>query len=374
MGLFSLDDAVLYAVSEEDKVLAKGIAKHAGIEYRELKHHRFANGALQTNLQGSVRGKFVVFVGSVVGDIDKCMAHLTLAVRTARDSHAERILVVLPYTVYCRSDKKDEPYTAWGLDHFADQIQMAGAWGVLLCDLHNEASAVSFKINRDVVTARKSLLDYVEENFNIGAVVAADSGGVKHSRKIAEKRLGVLHGVVDKIRSSGGSTTNSTGVFGVDVKGLNVLVFEDEYATGGTAYDTAEHIWRAGAKNVYLACSHAVFCSKKPLAGPIIAMATAHAEVMTTGQNEKAVFMDILQALFSSTGPDGSDVIDNARIYTKIISTNTCPMTSLKQELIDREKLLVLDVSPEIGKSVKHIIAGIPLGHLIEYSNGEAND
>lgn len=371
-----LQKAVVYAASEQDIPFARRVADEARVRFCELRHKRFSNGCIETSMLGSVRGKHVFVVGSIVGDIDKAQAQFYSTIRAAKDSHAKRITAVIGYTATARSDKKDKKYIGWGLDLEAGLLKKAGAKDVVVCDLHNEASAVSYRMNRDVVTARKTLLDYVEKNLNIGVVVAADTGGVKRARKVAEGRLNTLHGVVDKIRSSteGDDTTSSTGVFGADVRGKNVLVFEDEWATGSTARDAAEHIWQAGAKAVYLVCTHMVACSKRPYAEPIIKAATLYANERIKDLVKRAIFAENLCRLFEDMEPDGDDIVRNADAFTQIISTNTCPMASVKQRMIDAGKLVEIDVAPVFGSAVRNIILDTPFGDLIEYSNGDLNE
>ena len=87
--------------------------------------------------------------------------------------------------------------------------------------------------------------------------VAPDIGSVKMARAYA-KRLSVGLAIVDKRRPRP-DAVEMMNVIG-EVDGKNVVIFDDVVSTGSTLVEAAEALKRAGARDIYAACTHAVLC------------------------------------------------------------------------------------------------------------------
>ena len=251
-------NVVVVAVTEDDRAMAEGIARTIGARMCEIIPTRFPNGVPEPTFADSIRGKTVVVVGSVVGNpIEKQML-LEMTVRAARDSHAGYILVIIPYSSWWRSDKKDKGGMATGGKFIAEKIELAGANHVIVCDLHNDAVGNSFTAP-DVITVQSVLLRRLRELGTVQALAQADVGAGKRT-KVAAKFLGVPYGTADKSREGRRDKVDITGVYGVDYKGLGVGIPEDEILTGGTVGEIGWWLVNiAGAKEVWVSCSHAPF-------------------------------------------------------------------------------------------------------------------
>ena len=82
---------------------------------------------------------------------------LLITIDAARRASAGKITVVLPYYIYSRSDKKDQPRVPITAKLFAQLLETAGANRVITCDLHNPAIQGYFNIYCDVVTGKNIL-------------------------------------------------------------------------------------------------------------------------------------------------------------------------------------------------------------------------
>ena len=188
---------------------------------------------------------------------------LLITIDAVKRASAKRITVILPYYMYSRSDKKDQPRIPVTAKLMAQLIEAAGANRVLTCDLHNKAIQAYFNINCDVLTGEKILEDYFDRlNIENKVVVATDAGSSKKAYKYA-KHFGCPIAMIDKRRDGNNDKAIATSVIG-EIEGKNALIFDDEVDTAGSIMETINVIKKYGAKDVYVGCTHGI------LSGPAI--------------------------------------------------------------------------------------------------------
>lgn len=94
---------------------------------------------------------------------------------------------MLPYFIYSRSDKKDQPRVPVTARLFAELLEAAGASRVITCDLHNPAIQAYFNIPCDKITGQHLLQKYFDDkDIENKVVVATDAGSSK-------KHINILH-------------------------------------------------------------------------------------------------------------------------------------------------------------------------------------
>ncbi len=129
---------------------------------------------------------------------------------------------------------------------------------MLTIDLHAAQIQGFFDIPVDHLYARPVLLEAVHKiGIEKPVVVTPDVGGIRMARAYA-KRLGAELAIVDKRRISG-SEIVVEHVIG-EVGGRNVLIVDDMISTGGSISEAARILKAAGAREIVIAVSHAVFC------------------------------------------------------------------------------------------------------------------
>ena len=330
----------VFAVTDDDAEMARGIAKNigapVGVPLQEtdddegaegiggIKITWFANGVPEPRFTQSIRGKYVVLVCSIVGDAILKSRLLEMATRAARDSHAGFILVVIPYSVFWRSDKKDKSGMELGAKYEAEKIKLAGAHHVLLCDLHND-TVEGFFDAPDTITVQSVLLEYAKKLGTLGALAAADIGAGKKT-KLAAAFLGVPYGMTDKSREGQRDNVDLSGIYGVNYAGVEVGIFEDEILTARTIEESAGWLKNfAKGAAVYAFCSHAPF-------------------MYVDGALERLSYVD-------------------KTIITNTVAVPATPTPELRA-LITNGAIEIIDVSPVFGDAVGRIINFESFGSL----------
>lgn len=298
---------------------AERICNEVGVSLGKTEVLKFKNDNTFVKILETVREDDVFVVQTTMPPVNERVMELLITLDALKRASAGRITVVLPYYMYSRSDKKDQPRIAITAKLIADLLVAAGADRVLTCDLHNPAIQGFLDIPSDQLKAKDLLTNYFKElaqNENV-TVVATDAGSSKKAYKYAES-LGTSIAMIDKRREGNDDRAIASNVIG-DVVGKTCIIFDDEVDTAGSMIETVNTLKKNGAAKIYAACTHGI------LSGPAI------------------------------------ERIRNSEMEELVI-TNTVPLPPEKQ--ID--KIKVLDIAPLFGMAIKKIHNGEGVGELFE--------
>lgn len=225
----------------------------------------FANREVKTVLDESVRGDDVYVVQCMDDPLsersvnDNLMA-LCTALGAAREGDAECITAVLPHFPYARQERKKarESITARQVARF---LEISGADRVLTLDLHAEAICGFFeRATLDNLRATQVILAHFRTIHSLEnlTVVSPDIGSADRARSLS-RQLGCDIAICDKERDySKPGVVKSARLVG-DVRERDVLMVDDMIATAGSIIEAAQTCRKAGARAVYLGCSHPFF-------------------------------------------------------------------------------------------------------------------
>ncbi len=245
-----------------NRPLAEAICKQLGIELSSIDVGHFSDGETTVHINETVRGKDVFIIQSTSYPVNENLMELLVMIDAFRRASAGRITAVIPYFGYARQDRKARPRDPITAKLVANIISSAGANRILTVDLHAAQIQGFFDIPLDHLVGGPILYRYfknlVKEDL---VVVSPDIGSVARARNVAAK-LNASMAIVDKRRPKG-NQVEIMNIIG-DVKDKTCLLVDDMIDTAGTIVLGAEAIKKAGAKNVYACCTHAV------LSGPAI--------------------------------------------------------------------------------------------------------
>src|SRR3989338_2795334 len=129
-----------------------------------------------------------------------------------------------------------------------------------------------FNIPFDNIFASPVIFSYLKKNISSDNLVCVspDAGGVERVRYYA-KKLQTDMAMIDK-RRTGPNEAKAMNVVG-DVKGKNVVIFDDMIDTAGTLIEGVHALKKNGALKIYACATHGVF------SGPTISRISECAEL-----------------------------------------------------------------------------------------------
>jgi ribose-phosphate pyrophosphokinase len=208
---------------------------------------------------------------------------------TLRDHGAARVTAVIPYLAYARKDRRTKPFDPLSLRHVAQLFEAAGVQRLIALEVHDaaafenafrcpiahvRASCVFDALFNDLSGSVGSLaveqpqVAPVQTDFAMApgaacwVVASPDPGGVKRAqlwRESLQTRLGHELGfaMLDKRRSAGVVSTDD--LVAGDVKGAQVLLYDDLISSGGTMRRAAQALRTHGADRVVAVAAHGLF-------------------------------------------------------------------------------------------------------------------
>ena len=202
-------------------------------------------------------GQDVIFVASIVTDDDLaevCRVGAALAKYGAR-----RVTYVAAFEAYTKMERAVKPGEAVTAKVIARQLSQIPQGDLRNCflfmDLHTagfihyfEGECLRFEIYAEPVLV-EAIRELNLENLMFGT---ADLSRVKWAKTYA-RIFGTRIAIVDKARDF--KTTHVDSVIG-DVRGMNVMIYDDMTCTGGSLIDGGDAYIQCGAIGVYAVVSH----------------------------------------------------------------------------------------------------------------------
>lgn len=237
---------------------ARRLADKLQVDCRVIELHHFPDGEslvrLPTNLE-----KQVILYRSLNQPNDK-LIELLLTSRTARQFGVERLILVTPYLCYMRQDTANRPGEA-----VSQRII-----GQLLADLFDDVITVDPHLHRIdrldqaiplknaiSLTAADEIATFLRQELTSALLIGPDQESEQWVSRIAEK-TGFDYAVARKRRLGDKSVVITLP--DVDVAGRQVVLVDDVASTGRTLARAAQGLKRAGAVEVMVAVTHALFC------------------------------------------------------------------------------------------------------------------
>ena len=296
----------------------KEICDYLNLPVGQMDILKFKNDNTFVQIKETVREQDVYIVQTTTPPVNERVMELLIAIDAFKRASARNINVVLPYYIYSRSDKKDQPRIPVTAKLMQQLLEAAGATRVITCDLHNPAIQAYFNINCDRLSAQNILQKYFKEkNLKDMVIVATDAGSSKKAYKYSEY-FGCPIALIDKRRAGNDDRAIATTVIG-DVENKEAIIFDDEVDTAGSLIETAKILERFHAKEIYAGCTHGVLSA------------------------------DAVQRIEASP-------------IKELVMTNTIPFSEEKQK--QSSKIKVLTIAPLFAEAIRRLNEARPLGEL----------
>lgn len=238
--------------------LTKSICEYIEVAPGKSIVSHFPDGETMVKISDDVRGKDCFVIQSTCTPVNENIMELLIYVDCLKRASARSINVILPYYGYARQDRKSEGRTPITARMVADLITHTGASRVLAIDLHAKQIEGFFNIPVDHLSAFPSILAFIKNNISLDDVVilSPDVGNMKIADQYTQE-LNTDLVVINKRRISGEDAV-ATKLVG-EVKGKNVLIFDDIISTAGTICSAAAMAIERGAKKILVFATHGLF-------------------------------------------------------------------------------------------------------------------
>lgn len=235
---------------------AHQLATHLQLEVGDVEISQFANGEKRVWIKEPVKGQNVILVQSFSHPTDQHIMEFLLLADALERLGARHVNLVMPWMGYSLQDKSfrdGEPIAAKVVANLVSNAYIKRAF---LLDLHNSSTPGFFSIPTHHLSAMDLFAQYVRDHFEVGQCVIAspDFGGLKRARVFAEK-LDLPLVNIDKHRDLSSGQVKALAVSG-NVKGKEVIVFDDLINGGGTVHSCAELLKESGAVRVHFFATH----------------------------------------------------------------------------------------------------------------------
>jgi ribose-phosphate pyrophosphokinase len=239
--------------------LVTKIAAQLELEPGRVVVKTFSNGETYCRYEESIRGADVFIVQTGCEPVDRNLMELFLMIQAAKLASAKRVTAVMPWFPYAKQDRKAKPREPISSRLVADMLELAGADRVLSVDLHAGQIQGFFRIPVDHMTCLPLFAEHFRSIGLAGpdvVAVAPDAGRAKYAERFAGM-LGTGFGVIHKTHPSHDVSVVNAMVG--DVEGKIAILYDDFAVTGWTNAGGAQALLQAGAREVWLAISHALF-------------------------------------------------------------------------------------------------------------------
>jgi len=240
--------------------IANLVERDLGRRFAAATIERFPDGEVSVRLEEPVRGEEVILLAATAPPVNDHLVELLALADACRRADAVRIVAVVPYFGYARSDRRDGRRTPIMASLVAELAERAGIDHVVTVDVHTPALEGFFRIPVDNLTAIPALASALAERLTNAAgnavIVAPDLGALRLANRYASK-LEVPVAVCHK-RRLGGAEVSVSRITG-DVTGRRCIVIDDMISTGGTVVESVRALNEAGARPEHIvAATHAV--------------------------------------------------------------------------------------------------------------------
>ena len=221
----------------------------------------FANGEIYVRSAESVRGTDAFVLQAHPWPTNNWLMEQLIMIDSLKRASAKRITVVSPFYPYARQDKKGRGREPISARLVADLYKTAGADRIMSVDLHTDQIQGFFDGPVDHLMATPLLADYIRSRVDVSeiTVVSPDTGRVRVAERWADRLGGAPIAFVHKSRDlTKPNQAVSKAVVG-QVEGRTCVLIDDMIDTGGTIAGAVQILKDAGAKDVIIAATHAIF-------------------------------------------------------------------------------------------------------------------
>ncbi|MFA6073240.1 MAG: ribose-phosphate pyrophosphokinase [Candidatus Woesearchaeota archaeon] len=225
----------------------------------------FADGEILPTINRSVREKTIYLVQNTFDPenpekTSENIMELILTIDALKRSSPLKIIVIVPYLNYSKQERRQGRQSI-SAKVLLDLIHVAGADKLITIDLHTSAIE-GFTSGNDMTIdhlfGSSVFIEYLREKKFDGVFAAPDIGAgktIKHYSKVMNMPFALGY----KFRKPDSKHNfEAQGILG-EVEGKDVVMIDDQIASGSTLINAIKLLKEKGAKKIYLFATHGLF-------------------------------------------------------------------------------------------------------------------
>jgi ribose-phosphate pyrophosphokinase len=243
------------------KSLGKKIAEILNARIVPVSLKAFPDGEYSLRIDGDVTGEEVAVIQTTEPPQDINVMQLLLMLDAVNDLGAKKVTAVVPYMAFARQDKRFLVGEAVSAETVVKLIEVCRVDSFVTVNIHSENILEKFNVPTVNLSAITSIAEYFKKMELDGAFsLSPDKGAIT----LAEEADRVLGGGCGWLRKERDRYTGEIQVEekNLNVKGRDVIVFDDIISTGGTIARAIEMLMNQGVQRVYAACVHPLLIDK----------------------------------------------------------------------------------------------------------------
>ncbi|MBN1331495.1 ribose-phosphate pyrophosphokinase [Candidatus Dojkabacteria bacterium] len=233
--------------------LAKSISKYSKIPIGKTKVENFPNKEIRILIKEDLKEKNVFLVQATNGRVNSYIIELALLADAAKRCGAKKIIAIIPWLGYSPQDKvfrKGEPLSSKVIVKMLESTQIDK---FILIDVHSKLVLKMFTKPVVHLSAMPVFVEHFKGKLEKTSWVSvALDKGARERAKLFSKELGLPLVQFDKERDLKTGEVKFKKLEG-NVKGKNVISFDDFVSTGGTRIQASKLLKQQGAKK-YIDC------------------------------------------------------------------------------------------------------------------------
>ncbi len=240
--------------------LAVAVSRELDQAFAASTIERFPDGEVSVRLDDPVRGREVILLAATAPPVNDHLVELLALADACRRADAARVVAIIPYFGYARSDRRDGRRTPIMASLVANLAERAGVDHVVTLDVHTPAVEGFFRIPVDNLTAVPAVAAALRKHAATDAVIVAPDLGAVRLANLYATKLDLPVAVCHKRRLGGAEV--SVGRITGEVRDRRCIIIDDMISTGGTIVESVRALNDAGALPEYVvAATHAVLIS-----------------------------------------------------------------------------------------------------------------
>lgn len=237
--------------------LARGIAKNLNMKVGRVEIEEFPNREIKMRVRAKVKDRTVCMVQATSNPTERNIVELALMADAVKRMKAKKIIAVIPWFGYSPQDKvfrEGEPLSAYVI---IKMLESSPINEFILLDIHKKIILNKFHKKVHHISAMSIYIDYFKGRLSGDwCSVALDNGSRDRAREFS-KALDIQLVYFEKTRDKKTGEVTFHQLKG-DVKGKNIITFDDFVSTGGTTVKSCDFLKREGALKCYYCITHLV--------------------------------------------------------------------------------------------------------------------